>query len=106
MTDSGDQNVLDSGFLMGKLAGARKSGALRMGIDAQAEYDPGGALDRAKGYVASAFTNRPDWQRQIFDGMARNYFLDESSRALNKKPQAISRTVNRVANRFMSQQVS
>ena len=106
MVDSTDQNVLDSGFLMGNLANAKKSGALRMGIDAQAEYDPGGALDRAKGYIDSAFAGRSDLDRETYARMARNYFLDEASKVMNKKPKRISSTVNAVANRFMNQQVS
>lgn len=104
MTNSTDQNVLDAGFLMGNLADAKRSGALRMGIDAQAEYDPSGALDRAKGYIDSAFANRPDWQRAVYQNMAGKYFAEEP--VLGKKPKKISNTVNNVANRFMNQQVS
>lgn len=104
MTNSTDQNVLDSGFLMGNLANAKKSGALRMGIDTQAEYDPGGAFDRAKGYIDSAFAGRSDLDRDTYARMAAKYFAEEP--ILNKKPKRISVTVNNVANRFMNQQVS
>lgn len=104
MTDSTDQNVLDSGFLMGNLADAKRSGALRMGIDTQAEYDPGGAFDRAKGYIDSAFAGRSDLDRDTYARMAAKYFAEEP--ILNKKPKKISNTVTNVANRFMNQQVS
>lgn len=104
MTDSTDQNVLDSGFLMGNLADAKKSGALRMGIDTQADYDPGGAFDRAKGYIDSAFAGRSDLDRDTYARMAAKYFAEEP--VLSKKPKRISGTVNAVANRFLNQQVS
>ncbi len=104
MLNSSDQNVLDSGYLMDNLADAKKSGALRMGIDTQAEYDPGGAFDRAKGYIDSAFAGRSDLDRDTYARMAAKYFAEEP--VLNKKPKKISATVNNVANRFLNQQVS
>lgn len=104
MVDGADQNVLDSDFLLGNLAGARKNGALRLGIDQQAEYDPGGALDRAKGYFDSAFAGRSDLDRATYAQMAERYFAQEP--LLNRKPKHISRTVNNVANRFLHQQGS
>ena len=75
-----------------------------MGIDTQAEYDPGGAFDRAKGYIDSAFAGRSDLDRDTYARMAAKYFAEEP--ILNKKPKKISNTVTNVANRFMNQQVS
>lgn len=97
---TGSSNVLDFDSLMGDLARAKKGGALRQGIDMQAQYDPGGALDRARGYFDSVFAAaKPEFQQGVYADMADRAFANQ--RLLGKKPKAISRTVKRVARQFV-----
>jgi hypothetical protein len=93
------QPVLNQESLMSDLAGARNKGALRQGIQMQAEYDPGGAIDRAQGYFDSVFrATRPDYIADVQSAMANRY-MSELNMA-SRKPKHIDRAVRQVARRF------
>jgi hypothetical protein len=89
-------NVLDWNTLMGNMAKARNKGALRQGIDMQAQYDPGGAMDRARGYIDSVIgaTGNVYQQRAAMD-QADASFARQSARV--KNPKHIDRIVKRMA---------
>jgi hypothetical protein len=96
---NGKQQVLDSDMLLGKLAHAKNTGALRQGIEMQADYDPAGAMDRAQGYFNSIFAaTKPEHQQAVYADMADNYF---DAMSLRGKPQNIDRMVKRVARKFV-----
>jgi hypothetical protein len=89
-------NVLDWNSLMGNLATARNKGALRQGIDMQAEYDPGGAMDRARGYIDSVIAaTRPEHQQAVYADMADASFAKNAARI--KRPKHVDRVVKRMA---------
>lgn len=97
---SAPDGAFTTGELMGDLAHARNSGALRQGIKAQAAYDPGGALDRVQDYFDSAFaaTTDPN-QARIYADMAQQQIATRA--ASTKKPKHIDRIIKRVAKDLM-----
>lgn len=99
---SNSGNVLDMPTLMRQLATASKHGALRQGIDAQALYDPSGALDRAGGYFTSVIhATQPDFMARVYDRMLSRYLDEARAGMLNKRPKAIDRIVPEIARRFL-----
>lgn len=97
---SGPEQVLDENALMGDLANARNKGALRQGIDMQAEFDPGGAMDRARGYFDSITSLMPISQREGMANLTDRYFAE--AMATSRKPKRIDQIVNEVARRFLN----
>lgn len=97
---SGPEQVLDADALMGDLANAKNRGSLRQGIDMQAEYDPGGAMDRARGYFDSIFSLMPIHQREGYSLMADRYFANAMN--ASGKPKNIDQIVTDVAGRFLN----
>jgi hypothetical protein len=75
---NGSEYVLDKHRLMTDLAGADKNDALRQGLTQQAYYgDPGGAIERAKGYFNSVFdATEDDLAATVHSRMADRYFAE------------------------------
>lgn len=68
--------VLDKTRLMSNLANSQKNAALRQGLTQQTYYgDPGGAINRAKGYFNSVFdATEDDLAASVHSRMADRYF--------------------------------
>jgi hypothetical protein len=91
--------VLNQDSLMSDLANAKNKGALRQGIEMQAQYDPGGAMERAQGYFDSIFhATQPEEFATSYSNLANRYFADLGM--ASKKPKAIDKSVKQVARRF------
>jgi hypothetical protein len=91
--------VLNQDALMSDLANAKNKGALRQGIEMQAQYDPGGAMERAQGYFDSIFhATQPEEFATSYSNLANRYFADLGM--ASKKPKAIDKSVKQVARRF------
>jgi hypothetical protein len=91
--------VLNQDALMSDLANAKNKGALRQGIEMQAQYDPGGAMERAQGYFDSIFhATQPEEFATSYSNLANRYFADLGM--ASKKPKQIDKSVKQVARRF------
>jgi hypothetical protein len=94
-------NPLNESALLGQLANARNTGALRQGLEQQALYDVGGAADRAQGYFNSVFeATNDDMMAGVKSHLADKYFADAQAGMVNKKPEQFDRIVKDVAGRF------